>query len=915
MLPHLALVKVDGMASGERLSGALAHHGPPPLACCPLCGGIGAIASPCRVPACRRLGLHCLPACHLPERAFDPRSEVGRLLGGKYLLVDRIGGGGGGRVFLALQQPIGLRTAVKLLHGAPDPLSSPERLRLEARALAGVNHPNVVRLLDFGEAEETVWLVMELVEGGYTLADALLEGLDPIEGHRILTEVCHGLDAAHAQGVVHRDVKPSNILLQPLPGRPPLTRLADFGLARFLGDDRTTALAAGTPRYMAPEQGRRRGIGPWTDWYAVGIIACEALLGRYPFGEGTPFDVMRRKCSPTFDPVAALGVELGEATAAFLRGILSPRVGLRPESLADVRRGLDAMLAERAVARSAGDATGGTLVDASPVALASVDLSLVEGSIEGVDRAGGGDARPSPPGGGGSSGAAPPGAAQAPMGRARRPWGALVMGLLLVAVGVASQVSAVDGPAGRAVLDAGLGVSARVDAGGPGGASAGEGPLAAGRVTATRGAGGGWADEPWTVEPRPPAPEPVRDGPDGSRPDGPEPDGSEPAEPRPAESGPDEAGAAAPRAGEPTAAASRRAAARPAPLDHHAAARLPSPPGRTATHPAADTGIARRRPRPGAGRGRRARADGRGGVRPRSGRAGVLRRNGGGCGGSPGRGSLRLGVAPPRRPLARAPRRSRAQVRRDRQVAAAYQERKLRPRRSRLSRRLRRAARPRREAPPSSAHRRDDRSLSLAASGDRPRRSMPSTGRWGGRRRDGGAPRARRALSRRAAAIAGLRRRGSSAGSAVERVRLVERGETRACPASWPALPVGERDLEGLPRGRASARRATGRGRGARWRAAAVGGGGDQPGPGAGGGGEAAGAWRLGFLRLGARHHRRPQRRRGRDVERARLARHLAVEAPISRGSAGRSRAARGRGDAGYSVAGVTRRAVDAAVS
>ncbi|MCB9553578.1 MAG: protein kinase [Myxococcales bacterium] len=743
------------MASGERLSGALAHRGPPPLACCPLCGGVGAIASPCRVPACRRLGLHCLPACHLPEGDFDPRSEVGRLLGGKYLLVDRIGGGGGGRVFLALQQPIGLRTAVKLLHGTPDPLSSPERLRLEARALAGVNHPNVVRLLDFGEAEETVWLVMELVEGGCTLADALLEGLDPVEGHRILTEVCHGLDAAHAQGVVHRDVKPSNILLQPLPGRPPLTRLADFGLARFLGDDRTTALAAGTPRYMAPEQGRRRGIGPWTDWYAVGIMACEALLGRYPFGEGTPFDVMRRKCSPTFDPVAALGVELGEATAAFLRGILSPRVGLRPESVADVRRGLDAMLAERAVARSAGDAAGGTLVDASPVALASVDLalvepSLVEGPIEGADHAGGGDARPSPPGGGGSSGAAPPGVVQPPTARALRPWGALGMGLLLVAVGVASQVSVVDGPAGRRVIDAGLGVSARVDTGDPRGASAGEGLLAAGRVTATRGAGDEWADEPRATEPEaatprpaapeaaeprsrtparraraaePPAePEPAR--PPAARASQPNPSQPNPSQPNPSQPNPSQPNRGPPNPGrtkpgprraeqgEPTAAASRRAAARPSPSTTTRPRACPPLPSPDADPPRVRHRTARRRPTrrprgpPSARRPARRRSTSK---RPGGSSSSERRRVAAHLGADRlprGRARRAVRSREPRDALAGAGRRDRAGRRR------ALQERAP-GRGAHAPRGARRAARPRR-APPSSAHRRDDRSLSLA---------------------------------------------------------------------------------------------------------------------------------------------------------------------------------------------------------
>lgn len=328
---------------------------PPPLpAVCPRCERIGAVGAPCPRTLCRRDEMHCIPAGHLPRGGVGLDPRAGRLLGGKYLIVEPIGAGGAGEVFLALQQPIGMRCALKLLRPESG-LSSPARLFQEARALARIDHPNVVRLLDFGTSPQGAWLVMEYVAGGRTLRAVLKDGVEPGEGHRIVAAMAHGLQELHDHGLVHRDIKPGNVLLQAVAHRSAVVRLADFGLARTYGDDASTTVNAGTPRYMAPEQALKQPLGPWTDWYALGVVACEAMLGRHPFSRFDASEALIRKCRAGFDPVEALDMPLGPRTRAFLASIMARSPQARPEGLSAVLAGLSDMLAECRADRTARD--------------------------------------------------------------------------------------------------------------------------------------------------------------------------------------------------------------------------------------------------------------------------------------------------------------------------------------------------------------------------------------------------------------------------------------------------------------------------------------------------------------------------------------------------------------------------------
>jgi len=297
---------------------------------CAGCYGFGVVGEPCPSASCVARELHFVPAAEVyaAEVAIDPL--IGRLID-RYLVVGLIGAGGFGRVYRALELPIGMRVALKVANlegaGPAETTTLLERFEHEASALAALNHPNIVRLLRYGTLGTRPYLVMELVPGDRTLAQLLSE---VVEGRRSLTRrdvanvlfpLIDALGAAHVHGFVHRDVKPENIMLQPMPSGPPLLRLLDFGLARPVAMQSRASRPMGTPLYMAPEQLSGGSIGPWTDLYAAGVIAYELLSGVAPFS-GDSEDVFRQKLDPRFDPAAAL-VSAPEEITSFLQRALA----------------------------------------------------------------------------------------------------------------------------------------------------------------------------------------------------------------------------------------------------------------------------------------------------------------------------------------------------------------------------------------------------------------------------------------------------------------------------------------------------------------------------------------------------------------------------------------------------------------
>jgi eukaryotic-like serine/threonine-protein kinase len=224
--------------------------------------------------------------------------EVGELLGAKYRVLALLGAGGMGSVYRAENVLTGKQVALKWM--LPQYASSPdaaERLMREARAASKLSHPNVVDVYDVMRDEQTLFLVMELLQGE-SLRDYLRNRARPPmhELIAIMHGAMAGVAAAHAQGVIHRDLKPDNIFLVRVPGAPlPTAKVLDFGIAKLAEQTDTrgatltqTGTAIGTPLYMSFEQLRGdKNIDLRTDVYAFGVMLYEALVGRPPFAAAT----------------------------------------------------------------------------------------------------------------------------------------------------------------------------------------------------------------------------------------------------------------------------------------------------------------------------------------------------------------------------------------------------------------------------------------------------------------------------------------------------------------------------------------------------------------------------------------------------------------------------------------------------
>ncbi len=304
---------------------------------CPGCDSKGVVGQPCDERACAKRGHHFIPdeywdAAHQrPDAQIDP--TIGQVVG-DFLVVGFLGSGGFGKVFLALQQPLlRLKGALKLLEFPSDNVMLTEALlekfQGEAEALADVSHPNIVRLLKYGTHGERPYLVMEFVDQGATLRDEIWHrarkrhNFTHFEIQHILRQILNGLEAAHAKAIIHRDIKPENIMLQKVVGNPHHVRILDFGTAKFVENRADTKWPLGSPSYMAPEQVGLKGIGPWSDLYAVGVVCFEMLTGRRPFVGETDNEIVAKKLDPEFDPLERISdMVLPAAVEAFFRKAL-----------------------------------------------------------------------------------------------------------------------------------------------------------------------------------------------------------------------------------------------------------------------------------------------------------------------------------------------------------------------------------------------------------------------------------------------------------------------------------------------------------------------------------------------------------------------------------------------------------------
>jgi eukaryotic-like serine/threonine-protein kinase len=274
-----------------------------------------------------------------------PSSEIdaGEVVAGRYRIVDRIGTGGMAVVLLAVDTVLDREVAIKRLHAVSE--DNRARFQREARLGAYLNHPNLVTVFDTVPDEDAVLIVMEYVPGT-RLSDVIERGdLVPTEAVEILSWVATALDHAHSHGVVHRDVKPANVLLRD----DGVVKLADLGVATAAHVSRITAQTdvVGTLTYIAPErlQGTDPG-GPAADVYSLAAVGFEALAGRPPDRGATPVEILERSEDPPPDLRRMWpGAPPGAADA--LRRGLDPDPRRRQRSATELIEELDAGLASK----------------------------------------------------------------------------------------------------------------------------------------------------------------------------------------------------------------------------------------------------------------------------------------------------------------------------------------------------------------------------------------------------------------------------------------------------------------------------------------------------------------------------------------------------------------------------------------
>jgi serine/threonine protein kinase len=292
---------------------------------------------------------------------LDPDALVGKVIDGKYRVEEKLGSGSMGIVFRARHTRLLRQYAIKVLH--PRLLSDPklrQRFALEAELAARLSHPNVIGVTDMGDFEGHAFIVMDLGTGP-TLGNLLEEGpFDPLRACRLIRQLCDGLAHAHARGLIHRDLKPDNVVVESCDGNE-VARIADFGIAILResvgspGRLTTSGLVVGTPHYMSPEMSTGSDFDHRLDLFALGVICYEMLTGQKPYLGGTAMEVLQQHVSA---PLPVLPPDLSRYEP-FTRRLLAKARGERFVNAAEIIAAATALLPAAAGEDHLGE-TGGT---------------------------------------------------------------------------------------------------------------------------------------------------------------------------------------------------------------------------------------------------------------------------------------------------------------------------------------------------------------------------------------------------------------------------------------------------------------------------------------------------------------------------------------------------------------------------
>ncbi len=267
-------------------------------------------------------------------------------LSGRYEIGDRLGSGGMSNVYRATDRILERTVAVKVLaEHLSDDERFVERFRREALAVAKLIHPNIVQVYDTGIDDGRHYIVMEFVEGRSGAQILQRQGpLDPDKAAEAGMQACAGLDYAHRRGIIHRDVKPGNLMLVggPVGGGPMTVKLTDFGIARALEQTRITQVGSvvGTAAYLSPEQVRGEEATPATDVYALGVVLYQFLTGRLPYEGSTLAELAVRQQNERPLPPSTYNDEVPDSLGSAVLRALEGDTGRRYASAAELAGGL-----------------------------------------------------------------------------------------------------------------------------------------------------------------------------------------------------------------------------------------------------------------------------------------------------------------------------------------------------------------------------------------------------------------------------------------------------------------------------------------------------------------------------------------------------------------------------------------------
>ncbi len=291
---------------------------------------------------------------------------IGTVLSGRYRLEAKLGSGGMSTVYLACDQTLDRQVAVKVMHREmSEQADQLERFRQEARAVAKLSHPNVVAVIDAGEDGGHPYIVFEYIEGETLKQRISRDGaLGPQEAIAYAIEIARGLSVAHARKMVHRDIKPQNILID-AEGR---AKLTDFGISRQLEQDGMTATGRvlGTTDYVAPEQAMGRPVDQRSDIYSLGVVLYEMLVGQVPFSADSQVGVAMKHVNEELPDVQRRRPEVSAAVALVVERSTAKDPGERYQHVGEMVDDLSTALEVEAA--RAGSTTGEatSVLDAVP---------------------------------------------------------------------------------------------------------------------------------------------------------------------------------------------------------------------------------------------------------------------------------------------------------------------------------------------------------------------------------------------------------------------------------------------------------------------------------------------------------------------------------------------------------------------